>query len=119
MKRIFSAIVGAALIAFGAVFTGCTPEEIMIQDEITLGRCLTPTELSAKIINGEIIEFDWTKSKGATDFVLELYSDEAMTTLEETATIPADQVPYKWDLEADMTYYARVKAIDQSENGLK
>ncbi len=119
MKRIFSAILGVALVAFGAVFTGCTPEEIMIQDEIALGRCLTPTELSAKIINGEIIEFDWTKSKGATDFVLELYSDEAMTTLEETATIPADQVPYTWDLEADMTYYARVKAIDQSENGLK
>ncbi|MBQ3607952.1 MAG: DUF4957 domain-containing protein [Bacteroidales bacterium] len=119
MKRIFSAILGVALIAFGAVFTGCTPEEIMIQDEIALGRCLTPTELSAKIINGEIIEFDWTKSKGATDFVLELYSDEAMTALEETATIPADQVPYKWDLEADMTYYARVKAIDQSENGLQ
>lgn len=119
MKRIFSAILGVALVAFGAVFTGCTPEEIMIQDEIALGRCLTPTELSAKIINGEIIEFDWTKSKGATDFVLELYSDEAMTTLEETATIPADQVPYTWDLEADMTYYARVKAIDQSENGLE
>ncbi len=119
MKRIFSAILGVALFAFGAVFTGCTPEEIMIQDEIALGRCLTPTELSAKIINGEIIEFDWTKSKGATDFVLELYSDEAMTALEETATIPADQVPYTWDLEADMTYYARVKAIDQSENGLE
>ncbi len=119
MKRIFSAILGVALVAFGAVFTGCTPEEIMIQDEIALGRCLTPTELSAKIINGEIIEFDWTKSKGATDFVLELYSDEAMTALEETATIPADQVPYTWDLEADMTYYARVKAIDQSENGLE
>ncbi len=119
MKRIFSAILGVALVAFGAVFTGCTPEEIMIQDEIALGRCLTPTELSAKIINGEIIEFDWSKSMGATDSVLVLYSDEAMTALEETATIPADQVPYTWDLEADMTYYARVKAIDQSENGLE
>lgn len=90
----------------------------MIQDEITLGRCLTPTELSAKIINGEIIEFDWTKSKGATSFVLELYSDEAMTTLVESAVVPADQVPYIWDLEADMTYYARVKAVDESETKL-
>lgn len=83
-----------------------------INDEVTLGRCLTPTELSAKIVNGEFIEFNWTKSKGATEFVLELYSDEEMSSLVETLTIPAAELPYTADLEADMTYYARVKAVD-------
>ena len=79
MKRIFSTIIlGVSLLAFGAAFSGCTPEEIDIQDEITLGRCLTPTELSAKVIDGEFIEFEWTKSTGATSFVLELYTDEEM-----------------------------------------
>ena len=64
-----------------------------INDEISLGRCLTPTELSAKIVNGEFIEFSWTKSKGATEFVLELYSDEQMNTKVETFVIPAADVP--------------------------
>ena len=83
-----------------------------INDEVALGRCLTPTELSAKVIDGEFIEFSWTKSKGATEFVLELYSDEEMQQKVETFTIPAAEVPYTADLEADMTYYARVKGVN-------
>ena len=83
-----------------------------INDEVALGRCLTPTELSAKVIDGEFIEFSWTKSKGATEFVLELYSDEGMQQKVETFTIPAADVPYTADLEADMTYYARVKGVN-------
>ena len=113
MKRIFSAIIlGVSLIAFGAAFSSCTEEMVDINDEIALGRCLTPTELSAKVINGEFIEFSWTKSKGATEFVLELYSDEQMSALVESITIPATDIPYTADLEADMTYYARVKAVN-------
>ena len=85
-----------------------------INDEITLGRCLTPTELAAIVKIGEFIEFSWTKSIGATEFLLELYSDEQMTPETKVAakTILADELPYTWDLEADMVYYARVKAID-------
>ncbi len=113
MKRIFSAIIlGVSLIAFGAAFSGCAEELVDINEDVALGRCMTPTELSAKIINGEFIEFSWTKSKGATEFVLELYSDEQMTSLVETFTIPVEDLPYTADLEADMTYYARVKAVD-------
>ncbi|MBR4298799.1 MAG: DUF4957 domain-containing protein [Bacteroidales bacterium] len=113
MKRIFSAILsGVILLAFGSVLSSCTEEMVDINDEVALGRCLTPTELSAKIIDGEFIEFSWTKSKGATDFVLELYSDEKMTAKVETFTIPAEEIPYTADLEADMTYYARVKGVN-------
>ena len=113
MKRIFSAIIsGVMLLALGTGFSGCTEEMVNINDEISLGRCLTPTELSAKVINGEFIEFSWTKSKGATEFVLELYSDEEMKQKVETFTIPAADVPYTADLEADMTYYARVKGVN-------
>ena len=83
-----------------------------INDEITLGRCMTPTELVATIKNGEFIEFSWTKSKGATEFLLELYSDEAMEKKVAEKTILADELPYLWDLDADMVYYARVKAVD-------
>ena len=113
MKRIFSAILsGVILLAFGSALSSCTEEMVDINDEVALGRCLTPTELSAKVINGEFIEFSWTKSKGATEFVLELYSDEEMKQNVETFTIPAADVPYTADLEADMTYYARVKGVN-------
>ena len=113
MKRIFSAIIsGVMLLALGTGLSGCTEEMVNINDEISLGRCLTPTELSAKVINGEFIEFSWTKSKGATEFVLELYTDEAMSQKVESFVIPADEVPYTADLEADMTYYARVKGVN-------
>ena len=113
MKRIFSAILsGVILLAFGAAFSSCTEEMVDINDEVALGRCLTPTELSAKIIDGEFIEFSWTKSKGATEFVLELYSDEEMQQKVETFVIPAADIPYTADLEADMTYYARVKGVN-------
>lgn len=113
MKRIFSAILsGVLLLAFGSSVSSCTEEITDINDEIALGRCLTPTELSAKVINGEFIEFSWTKSKGATEFVLELYTDELLTQKAESFVIPAADVPYTADLEADMTYYARVKGVN-------
>ena len=113
MKRIFSAIIlGVSLLFSGVALSGCAEEMVDINDEIALGRCLTPTELSAKIVDGEFIEFSWTKSKGASEFVLELYSDEEMKTLVESFTIPAEDLPYTADLEADMTYYARVKAVN-------
>ena len=113
MKRIFSAILsGVILLAFVSALSGCAEEMVDINDEMSLGRCLTPTELSAKVINGEFIEFSWTKSKGATEFVLELYSDEEMKQKVETFTILAADVPYTADLEADRTYYARVKGVN-------
>ena len=113
MKNIFSRIIlGASILLFGAAFSSCTEEMVDINDELALGRCMTPTELVATIKNGEFIEFSWTKSKGATEFLLELYSDEQMTTKVAEQVIPVEDLPYTWDLEADMVYYARVKAIN-------
>ena len=113
MKNIFSRIIlGASILLFGAAFSSCTEEMVDINDELALGRCMTPTELVATIKDGEFIEFSWTKSKGATEFLLELYSDEQMTTKVAEKTILADELPYTWDLDADMVYYARVKAVN-------
>ena len=113
MKRIFSIILtGVLFTIFGAALSGCAEELVDINDEITLGRCMTPTELVATVKNGEFIEFSWTKSKGATEFLLELYSDEAMENKVAEKVIPADEIPYTWDLDADMVYYAIVKAVD-------
>ena len=100
--------------AFSAV--SCV-EEMKIQDEITLGRCLIPTDLVAKVVDGEYVEFNWTKSKGSDSFVLELYVDEAMTTEAiSPVTIAKEELPYTLHLEADMVYYARVKGVSSNSS---
>ena len=94
----------------------CADDIPELQEEIALTRCLVPTELSAKISNGQDVQFNWVKAKGATLFVLELYNDEAMTDLFESFNIAPEDLPFKISLEADKTFYARVKAVD--ENGV-
>lgn len=100
--------------AFTLVVTavGCAEQMPELQEELDLTRCLIPTELSAKVSQGQIVQFNWTKSKGATYFVLELYSDESMTSLAESFEIQANELPYTVDLGADNTFYARVQAVD-------
>lgn len=117
MKRIFSIFaVCASVLLSGFIFAGCIDEMDDINEELILGRCMTPTELVAKIVDGEKVEFDWSKSKGASSFVLELYTDEQMSVPAcDPILIPVAELPYLVDLEADMTYYARVKAVDDEE----
>lgn len=94
----------------------CADDIPELQEELALTRCLVPTELSAKISNGQDVQFNWVKAKGATLFVLELHNDEAMTDLFESFNIAPEDLPFKISLEADKTFYARVKAVD--ENGV-
>lgn len=87
-----------------------------LQEDLALSRCLVPTELNARISNGQNVQFNWVKSKGATLFVLELYNDEGKTDLFESFNVTPDELPFSVTLEADKTFYARVKAVD--ENGV-
>ena len=110
MKRILSILTMALALVVSAV--SCVEDMPELQEELDLTRCLVPTELSARITDGSTVTFSWTKSKGATDFVLELYSDDAYTNLIESFNVSLDELPYVLELEADQTYYARVKAIN-------
>ncbi len=113
MKRILSIL--AMAISLCAAAVSCVEKMPEIQEELDLFRCLTPTDLTAKVSNGQDVQFSWTKAKGATYFVLEIYSDEQMTTLAgEPHEIPVEGVPFKITLEADREFYARVKGVDES-----
>ena len=115
MKHIFSILTVASLVAFGTAATSCVEEIPEVMDELALGRCLSPSNPVAKVVNGEYVEFSWDKTLGSEAFVLELYSDEAMSgeNLLETFTLSVDEVPYTAHLEADMIYYARVKGTNE------
>ncbi len=93
--------------------TGCveTPE---IVESIDLVRCLSPLNLSVKIVDGDNVTFRWDAVKGADQYHLEVYSDKEMTTLVEEALVNVDELPVTIKLVADSEYWFRVMAVDSS-----
>ena len=112
MKKILSRIALALVLVFTAA--GCVQDLPVLQEELELTRCLVPTELTARVSNGQDVQFNWSKSKGATLFVLEVYNDEEKTELFESFNVTPEELPYVVTFEADRTFYARVKAIDET-----
>ncbi len=113
MKRILSIL--AMAISLCAAFVSCEDNLPEIQEDLALYRCLTPTDLTAKVSNGQDVQFGWTKAKGATYFELEIYSDAEMTAMVgSTHEIPLENIPFTITLEADKEFYARVRGIDET-----
>ena len=114
MKRIFSAIIASAFVlALGFSFTACDDDIPEVIDELSLGRCYTPTNLSYKITEGEYVTFSWDCAATTANFVLELSFDSDFSSIEETFTLDPDEVPYYTRLEVDVTYYWRVKGQNE------
>lgn len=99
--------------------TSCQEEPFAPVEDVVFGRVLTPTDLTASVTSaGDVVLFDWNKSKGATDFELEIAKDSTFASKGEVVTVSVDQLPYSHKLVADETYYYRVRGID-SENVLE
>ena len=111
MKKVLKYIIAA--MCMGTMATGCleTPELI---ESIDYVRCLTPLNLSVKIIDGDQVTFRWDAVKGADQYQLEVYSDEAMTALVTEELVDASKLPVTIKLTADSEYWFRVMAIDSS-----
>ena len=115
MRKIYSLILSVLALASLA---SCQQEPII--EELDLTRCLTPTNVTAVIRNGEYINFNWDKSKTAEAFEVELYNNEALEG--EPAiklTIPKEDIPYLAHVEADVTYWFRARAIAASKEPSK
>ena len=116
MKRILSNIfLALSLIVSSCFFAGCVKEMVDINEELALGRCLTPDALEAKVANGQEVTFSWSKSKGAVKFNLELYTDEALTKLYKSYEVSIDALPYTIVLDPDLKLYGRVQAVSDNE----
>ncbi|MBE6233275.1 MAG: DUF4957 domain-containing protein [Bacteroidales bacterium] len=113
MKRIFKYIAIVVAMSMGMMTTGCveTPE---IVESIDLVRCLSPLNLSVKIVDGDNVTFRWDAVKGADQYLLEVYSDKEMTALVEDVLANSDELPVTLKLVADSEYWFRVKASDSS-----
>lgn len=90
----------------------CVKEIPPVIEEIDLSRCFEPTNVTAVIKDGEYVNFNWDKAKTTQAFVLELYTNEDMEGEPAFSfEIPRDEVPYLAHLEADETYWFRVRGV--------
>ena len=116
MKNILTTILSSiSVLVPVAFFSGCAqiPE---IETELALDRCLTPTNLS-RTVYGEEVQFSWSTSKGSTEYVLEVYSDQSDpdNSNVKTETVTAEEIPFTvTGLEPDMTLYARVRGVSET-----
>ena len=88
----------------------CVEEIPPVIEDVDLSRCFEPTNVTAVVKNGEYVNFNWDKAKTTEVFVLELFTNEALEG--EPAfhfELDKSEIPYLAHLEADMTYWFRVR----------
>ena len=110
----------AALLGLTAL-SGCVNKEWNEITELNLARCLVPGNLTARVdaSMGDVVTFDWDVNKDAGGYELAVYTDEAMTQLENSWALEPGQVPYTTRLTADQKYWFTVQAYRVNEDGIK
>ncbi len=110
----------AALLGLTAL-SGCVNKEWNEITEINLARCLVPGNLTARVdaSMGDVITFGWDVNKDAGGYELAVYTDEAMTQLENSWSLEPGEVPFTTRLTADKKYWFTVQAYRTDENGNK
>ena len=114
--RIIPALLAAAL-TFGMA-ASCSDQFEEVTD-ISLTRCLQPLNLSAKVSQGQNVTFGWDVSKDAESYLLEIYSDKAMTEPVFAEEIDPANVPVTKCLDVDMEYWFRVQSRNSRKDNSK
>ena len=110
----------AALLGL-ATLSGCVNKEWNEITELNLARCLVPGDLAARVdaSAGDVVTFDWSLNKDAGGYELAVYTDEAMTQLENSWSLEPGDVPYTTRLTADKEYWFTVQAYRVDADGVK
>ena len=110
----------AALLGLTAL-SGCVNKEWNEITEINLARCLVPGNLTARVdaSMGDVITFGWDVNKDAGGYELAVYTDEAMTQLENSWSLEPGEVPFTTRLTADQKYWFTVQAYRTDADGNK
>ncbi len=110
----------AALLGL-ATLSGCVNKEWNEITELNLARCLVPGNLAARVdaTKGDVVTFGWDVNKDAGGYELAVYTDEAMTDLENSWALEPGDVPYTTRLTADKEYWFTVQAYRVNADGVK
>ena len=110
----------AAFIGLTAL-SGCVNKEWNEITELNLARCLVPGNLTARVDAslGDVVTFGWDETKDAGGYELVVYTDEALSQVENSWTIAPGEVPFTTRLTADQKYWFTVQAFRVDANGNK
>ena len=113
--------VSLAVLLGASVLSGCAQKEWNEITELNLARCLTPGNLAARVDAslGDVVTFDWSLIKDAGGYELVVYTDEAMTQMENSWALEPGEVPFTTRLTADQKYWFTVQAYRVDDNGNK
>ena len=114
--------VSLAVMASLALLASCAKKEEFNEiTELSLKRCLEPQNLSARVdaATGDHVTFSWDVNKDAQQYLLSIYKDEAMTSLETGVELAPADVPYTIRLTADQKYWFSVTAYRLNADGFK
>ena len=105
------------IFAILAVLSISCQEEFDEITEVNLTRCLTPTDLAARVdvATGVDVTFSWKVGKDADSYELLVYSDEEMTDEIFGMAVPAAEVPYSTNFLPDQTLYFKVRALSEKK----
>ena len=113
--------VSLAVLLGASVLSGCAQKEWNEITELNLARCLTPGNLAARVDAslGDVVTFDWSLIKDAGGYELVVYTDEAMTQMENSWALEPGEVPFTTRLTADQKYWFTVQAYRVDADGNK
>ena len=113
MKYINRIITAAAAVLTLAAASSCVEQVYDEATELSLSRCLQPMDLKATVVasKGDEVIFKWDVTKDAASYTLEIYSDEALTSLVTSETLDPSDIPFTTHLTADSEYWWRVQAV--------
>ena len=113
--------VSLAVLLGASVLSGCAQKEWNEITELNLARCLTPGNLAARVDAslGDVVTFDWSLIKDAGGYELVVYTDEAMTRMENSWALEPGEVPFTTRLTADQKYWFTVQAYRVDADGNK
>ena len=109
-------IIWFSVMIVGLGLSSCKENLLQEITELNLDRALSPTELTAQVVNRTNVRLNWRRVSNAQSYNIEIFDNaEFSGTAAATADgITMDQLPYTISgLEGETIYYVRVQAIGE------
>lgn len=113
-----------ALLAISAFNSSCTDDRAEELTSIDYDRLFSPIEVEALVINRTDVRIAWIVSKEAESYTIELFENDSLTfagtPVRVVENVTSDLLPFYFrELEGEMRYSARIKAIKANKSDSK
>ncbi|MEL1254924.1 DUF5123 domain-containing protein [Flavobacterium sp. DGU38] len=110
IKNILKGLMALLLLTFSTI--GCEGYNEALLDDLGNTREFSPIGLTAVVRNQTFVELNWTTKENVDHYVVEFSEDDPnFTTIYKTVEVLASQLPVRVQLEGEVLYSIRVKAV--------